>query len=789
MFAGMVTLECQSTLMANSDGVHCRRCTPLLDGGPGTSGGGVSRKRSQRRPGYMRTDLPRQQGTGAGEQDGALGLPYGHQERAEASDVYGLCTSRGDQMNGVSPIKAKCHRPELVKESAKPVSYQTKNFTSSCEESCSGRGSLRSGSQLCSLYNSGSSSQTSPAKDTFNSSFSFIQMSLDASLDGTFADGSPSKDCLGQQTPEPPSCKRESPALDLALGSSYTPQHGGPQPAIRDQSALRSSPSDQSWATSQATNQTSVCLSVRVSSGCEEAPTYGAGRSVEKVPELFLEGEKWRGDEAMPWSGHERMSPSPLSSSSANARESPPDSDCCSLDTEATSSLSIDSSDTASASSLTSTTSGYESTTPQASDQSWDALMKKYEGALQERLQSTRANTKIESMMLKLQRLQQKAVLDDDYDSAERFGKKLGELSEERASLQPGLPSRHPAVCGLLDRLSTAVNSALRRTHTECQISTAVNSALRRTDTECRDTAETPGFGDAANSTETPQQRKELLLREKQIIESEVCELRARLAGLEARSAELEERIAREEQLQELEEVEGPVLRSCTPTHLRQMGRALEDLLTSQHRTRISLSPPSLLHRLQEQEQALSVSIKEATAKVVMSQRLGASLRRKVSESETQLLALHEAKLAAISGQDFGSARELKAEMRAVYGERDRLEGLAKRLQALSTGSTQDLSRMKEQRSQLKQDLQHRETQHGLDTLCHTCRNAPCPILHMQEESGGVINSWCGHSLMEQEVAARSLETQAATASSEWALGSDMQPAPQGITQPIRDEL
>lgn len=37
---------------------------------------------------------------------------------------------------------------------------------------------------------------------------------------------------------------------------------------------------------------------------------------------------------------------------------------------------------------------------------------------------------------------------------------------------------------------------------------------------------------------------------------------------------------------------------------------------------------------------------------VVMSQRLGSSLRRKVSETETQLLALHEAKLAAISGNN-----------------------------------------------------------------------------------------------------------------------------------------
>lgn len=39
-----------------------------------------------------------------------------------------------------------------------------------------------------------------------------------------------------------------------------------------------------------------------------------------------------------------------------------------------------------------------------------------------------------------------------------------------------------------------------------------------------------------------------------------------------------------------------------------------------------------------------------SSPQVVMSQRLGSSLRRKVGETETQLLALHEAKLAAISG-------------------------------------------------------------------------------------------------------------------------------------------
>lgn len=65
------------------------------------------------------------------------------------------------------------------------------------------------------------------------------------------------------------------------------------------------------------------------------------------------------------------------------------------------------------------------------------------------------------------------------------------------------------------------------------------------------------------------------------------------------------------------------------------------------------------------------------------------------------------------AGNDFSSAKELKAEMKAVYLERDRLEALAKRLHSLSSGSSQGLARMKEQRQQLRQELEHKEAQHG----------------------------------------------------------------------------
>lgn len=67
-----------------------------------------------------------------------------------------------------------------------------------------------------------------------------------------------------------------------------------------------------------------------------------------------------------------------------------PDCESQSVDIEVTSSLSVDW-DTASASSVTS---GYESATP-ASEQGWDNLLKKYEGVLQDCLQSNRTHTKV----------------------------------------------------------------------------------------------------------------------------------------------------------------------------------------------------------------------------------------------------------------------------------------------------------------------------------------------------------------------------------------------------------
>ncbi|KAK5853764.1 hypothetical protein PBY51_014892 [Eleginops maclovinus] len=416
-------------------------------------------------------------------------------------------------------------------------------------------------------------------------------------------------------------------------------------------------------------------LHCEVMEGGRASGTAGSSsRSQAKREELTLGNRFWR---ECQWGGRE-------------ATHDQPECDSPVLDIEIISSLSLDS-DTASASSVTS---GYESATP-VSEQGWDNLVKKYEGVLQDCLQNNRTHTKIESMMLKLQRLQQNAILDDDYDAAERFGKKLEELCRERGALKLGLPSRQPSVALFLEQLRQVVHSALQRA--DCS--------------QCRKDVEHDA-GERSESSHGPLHRKDRLIQEKRLIEMEIAELQRRLTEMKDRSRCLEQQIQQEEQQVEAEELEGSVLRSCTMAQLRDMSRTLQDLVTSENRTQISVSPSPSLLRLQEQEQALNLSIKEATAKVVMSQRLGSSLRRKVSETETQLLALHEAKLAAISGNDFSSAKELKAEMKSVYIERDRLDALAKRLHSLSSGSSQELARMKEQWQQFRQELEQREAQH-----------------------------------------------------------------------------
>lgn len=75
-------------------------------------------------------------------------------------------------------------------------------------------------------------------------------------------------------------------------------------------------------------------------------------------------------------------------------------------------------------------------------------------------------------------------------------------------------------------------------------------------------------------------------------MQEEIAELQQRLTELKDRSRRLEQQIQQEEQQVEAEELEGSMLKSCTVAQLRDMSRALQDLVTSENRRQISVSPP-----------------------------------------------------------------------------------------------------------------------------------------------------------------------------------------------------
>lgn len=73
--------------------------------------------------------------------------------------------------------------------------------------------------------------------------------------------------------------------------------------------------------------------------------------------------------------------------------------------------------------------------------------------------------------------------------------------------------------------------------------------------------------------------------------------------------------------------------------------------------------------------------------------------------------------------------------MKAVYQERERLEALAKRLHGLSSGSSQELLQMKEQRQQLREELEQKEARHGESLRPAWDRHTPATCAHTTAQS------------------------------------------------------
>ncbi|NXW56883.1 DISC1 protein, partial [Eurystomus gularis] len=307
-------------------------------------------------------------------------------------------------------------------------------------------------------------------------------------------------------------------------------------------------------------------------------------------------------------------------------------------DTDATFSYSTDSSDAASAGS--SVTSGYESSFT-VSDHNWDTLMKKYELVLQDCLLGNRSTLKVKSLILQLQRLQEKAIEEDDYDRADKLRRKLEELEKEKNSVKFQLPSRHPSISSFLHRFVTQVQAALRwaadHRHEETQLWHANEHKLLRSTYQER--------------MQVLATKRNQLFQEKKRLQKEIEDLRARLAILESKDQQLRREIEEQDNLIQSQDCELAAFLGCISLkELQEISKAVDDTLASSYQIPFSLELPGTIKSLQEKEQSFSMSIKETTAKVCTSQKLCSTLRRKVSDIETQLPALLEAKLLAVSG-------------------------------------------------------------------------------------------------------------------------------------------
>ncbi|XP_014119149.1 PREDICTED: LOW QUALITY PROTEIN: disrupted in schizophrenia 1 protein [Pseudopodoces humilis] len=358
------------------------------------------------------------------------------------------------------------------------------------------------------------------------------------------------------------------------------------------------------------------------------------------------------------------------------------------------------SSDAASAGS--SVTSGYESSFT-VSDHNWDTLMRKYEPVLQDCLLSNRSTLKLKSLILRLQRLQEKAIEEDDYDRADKFRRKLEELEKEKNSLKFQLPSRHPSVSSFLDRFMTQVQATLHW---------AADHWVRREENGlCHEKEHRLLRSTSQERTQVSATKRNQLFQEKKRLQKEIEDLQTRLKILEGKDQQLRREIEEQDRLIHSQDCELAALLGCISLReLQEISKAVDDTLTSSYRIPFSLDLPEAIKSLQEKEQLFSTSIKETTAKVCTSQKLCSTLRRKVSDIETQLPALLEAKMLAVSGSNFGTAKDLAEEIRSLTSEKEGLEGLLNELLVLSARNTRKLERIQDDYTRLKQELEQGET-------------------------------------------------------------------------------
>uniref|UniRef100_A0A8C2MY59 Disrupted in schizophrenia 1 n=1 Tax=Cricetulus griseus TaxID=10029 RepID=A0A8C2MY59_CRIGR len=268
----------------------------------------------------------------------------------------------------------------------------------------------------------------------------------------------------------------------------------------------------------------------------------------------------------------------------------------------------------------------------------WDALISKWEPVLQDYLLSNRRQLEVTSLSLKLQKLQEKAVEDGDYDKAETLRQRLEDLEQEKGRLPWALPSQQPALGSFLGYLAAQTQVALHGT-TQRSGSDAPEAPL---DGEPRTTAQ-----DSPSASIT---RRDWLIREKQQLQKEIEALQSRMSALEAKEQQLSQELEDQETLLQWQGCDlMPLVAQLSPGQLQEVSKALGETLTSASQAPFCVEPPETLRSLQERTKSLNLAVREITAQVCSGERLCSSLRRRLSDLDTSLPALLEAKMLAIS--------------------------------------------------------------------------------------------------------------------------------------------
>ncbi|XP_020365721.2 disrupted in schizophrenia 1 protein [Rhincodon typus] len=337
-----------------------------------------------------------------------------------------------------------------------------------------------------------------------------------------------------------------------------------------------------------------------------------------------------------------------------------------------------------------SVTSRYESNIT-AFDQKCNSL-RKYEQILQDCLLENRMTFKLQSLILKLKKLQKKAVMEDDYEKADQFNKKLAELKRGN-SLKFQLPSSYPCIARFVQ---------------EIELQAQVVDHYNNTGNLLQSVEER--FSDSKpDNLHMSWSRKKQLIQDRQQLQEEITDLKEQLAVLEAKDHQLCIEIEEETRLIQSYDYELPSLSIVSVNELQDLNKTLKDVLPLRNKILFNSKLPEDVKRLQQKEQSLIMAIKTATAKIFSSQKQCSKLSGKASDIEMQLPILLEAKMLAISGHEFSTAKALAEEIKSLTSKKIGLEELISDLQDFSIKKAQQFETIREEYNSLRAQLEQRE--------------------------------------------------------------------------------